>query len=170
MVVCSKLNRACLNTIKFSVLITHVARFLELSYAGGEKGEPPVVFVGKGVTFDTGGISIKPSAKMDLMRADMGGAATVTAAMTAVARLALPLNLVVLVPLTENMPGSRATRPGDVVTAMNGKTIQVNRTSIMLPLDGAFNWCTYSSFKVSGQSGAVSLSLYRLTTRTPRAA
>ena len=82
--------------------------------------------MGKGVTFDTGGISIKPSAKMDLMRADMGGAATVTAAMTAVARLALPINLVVLVPLTENMPGSRATRPGDVVTAMNGKTIQVS--------------------------------------------
>lgn len=81
--------------------------------------------VGKGVTFDTGGISIKPSAKMDKMRADMGGAATVTATLKAVAEAGLPVNLIVLVPLTENMPGGRATKPGDVVTAMNGKTIQV---------------------------------------------
>jgi len=103
-------------------------RFLEMRYMGGPEGSPPVVLVGKGVTFDTGGISIKPSAKMDLMRADMGGAATVTATMTAVAKLGIPVNLVVLVPLTENMPGSRATKPGDVVTAMNGKTIQVDNT------------------------------------------
>lgn len=103
-------------------------RFLQLTYRGGEEGSPPVVLVGKGVTFDTGGISLKPSAKMDLMRADMGGAATVVGTMTAVARLALPINLTVLCPLTENMPGSRATRPGDVVTAMNGKTIQVDNT------------------------------------------
>ena len=100
-------------------------KFLELHYKGGDEGAPPAVFVGKGVTFDTGGISIKPSAKMDLMRGDMGGAAVVTSCMTAVARLGMRLNLTVLVPLTENMPGSRATRPGDVVTAMNGKTIQV---------------------------------------------
>ena len=63
------------------------------------------MLVGKGVTFDTGGISLKPSSKMDKMRADMGGAATVTATLKAVAELALPVNLVVLVPLTENMPG-----------------------------------------------------------------
>ena len=100
-------------------------KFLELHYKGGEEGASPAVFVGKGVTFDTGGISIKPSAKMDLMRGDMGGAAVVTSCMTAVAKLGLTINLTVLVPLTENMPGSRATRPGDVVTAMNGKTIQV---------------------------------------------
>lgn len=100
-------------------------KFLELHYKGGEEGASPAVFVGKGVTFDTGGISIKPSAKMDLMRGDMGGAAVVTSCMTAVAKLGMCLNLTVLVPLTENMPGSRATRPGDVVTAMNGKTIQV---------------------------------------------
>ena len=65
----------------------------------------PVVLVGKGVTFDTGGISLKPSSKMDKMRADMGGAATVTATLKAVAELGLPVNMVVLVPLTENMPG-----------------------------------------------------------------
>eukprot|EP00088_Acartia_fossae_P022174 TRINITY_DN2343_c1_g1_i1.p1 TRINITY_DN2343_c1_g1~~TRINITY_DN2343_c1_g1_i1.p1 ORF type:complete len:501 (+),score=147.99 TRINITY_DN2343_c1_g1_i1:40-1542(+) len=103
-------------------------RFLEMTYSGGEKDAAPIVFVGKGVTFDTGGISIKPSAKMDKMRADMGGAATVTASLKAAAELGLPVNLVVLIPLTENMPGGKATKPGDVVTAMNGKTIQIDNT------------------------------------------
>ena len=104
-------------------------RFLEMHYAGAEAGDSkPVVLVGKGVTFDTGGISIKPSAKMDAMRADMGGAATVTATMKAVASLGLKVNLVALIPLTENMPGGSATKPGDVVTAMNGTTIQVDNT------------------------------------------
>ena len=101
------------------------ARFLEMRYTNGGDTDP-VILVGKGVTFDTGGISIKPSAKMDAMRADMGGAATVTAAMKAVASLGLKINMIVLIPLTENMPGGRATKPGDVVTAMNGMTIQVN--------------------------------------------
>ena len=101
--------------------------FLEMEYTNGGESAP-VILVGKGVTFDTGGISIKPSAKMDAMRADMGGAATVTATMKAVASLGLAVNLTVLVPLTENMPGGRATKPGDVVTAMNGTTIQVDNT------------------------------------------
>jgi len=103
-------------------------RFLEMSYSGASKDSKPIVLVGKGVTFDTGGISIKPSAKMDKMRADMGGAATVTATLKAVAELGLEVNVVVLIPLTENMPGSKATKPGDVVTAMNGKTIQIDNT------------------------------------------
>jgi len=103
-------------------------KFLEMSYLNGEKGGDPIVLVGKGVTFDTGGISIKPSSKMDKMRADMGGAATVTATIKAVAEAGLAVNLVVLVPLTENMPGGKATKPGDVVTAMNGKTIQIDNT------------------------------------------
>jgi len=103
------------------------AKFLEMTYNGGGDSKP-VVLVGKGVTFDTGGISIKPSAKMDAMRADMGGAATVTATMKAVATLGVQVNLVVLIPLTENMPGGAATKPGDVVTAMNGVTIQVDNT------------------------------------------
>ena len=101
------------------------AKFLEMHYNNDSDGSDPVILVGKGVTFDTGGISIKPSAKMDAMRADMGGAATVTATMKAVASLGLKINLIVLVPLTENMPGGKATKPGDVVTAMNGTTIQV---------------------------------------------
>ena len=103
------------------------AKFLEMKYSAGGDSKP-VVLVGKGVTFDTGGISIKPSGKMDAMRADMGGAATVTATMKAVASMGMKVNLVVLVPLTENMPGGAATKPGDVVTAMNGVTIQVDNT------------------------------------------
>jgi len=103
------------------------AKFLEMRYDGGGDSKP-VVLVGKGVTFDTGGISIKPSAKMDAMRADMGGAATVMATMKAVATMGMKVNLVVLIPLTENMPGGAATKPGDVVTAMNGVTIQVDNT------------------------------------------
>jgi len=102
--------------------------FLEMSYKGGPKDQAPVVMVGKGVTFDTGGISIKPSAKMDLMRGDMGGAATVAAALSAIAQSGAGVNVVALIPLTENMPSGGSTKPGDVVTAMNGKTIQVDNT------------------------------------------
>ena len=78
-----------------------------------------------GVTFDTGGISIKPAAKMGLMKGDMGGAAVVCATMFAIASLKLPINVVALTPLCENMPSGCAYKPGDVVTAMNGKTIEV---------------------------------------------
>ncbi|XP_035825586.1 cytosol aminopeptidase [Aplysia californica] len=103
-------------------------KFLEIDYDGGKSGDPPVVFVGKGITFDSGGISIKPSAEMDKMRADMGGAACVVSSIQAAASLAIPINVKGLVPLCENMPGGKATKPGDVVTAMNGKTIQVDNT------------------------------------------
>lgn len=78
-----------------------------------------------GVTFDTGGISIKPAAKMGLMKGDMGGAAVVCATMMAIAELKLPINVVGLTPLCENMPSGNAYKPGDVVTAMNGTTIEV---------------------------------------------
>jgi len=104
------------------------AKFLECTYRGAEEDSAPLVLVGKGVTFDTGGISIKPAGKMDAMRADMGGAATVLASLKAVAALRLKVNLTVLIPLCENMPGGAATKPGDVVTAMNGTTIQVDNT------------------------------------------
>ena len=103
-------------------------KFLELHYKGADTDSQPVVMVGKGVTFDTGGISLKPPAKMDAMRADMGGAATVTASFKAACQLGLKANIIALIPLTENMPGGRATKPGDVVTAMNGTTIQVDNT------------------------------------------
>ncbi|XP_040191139.1 cytosol aminopeptidase [Rana temporaria] len=102
---------------------------LEIHYSGSpDPKEQPLVFVGKGVTFDSGGISIKPSSGMDAMRADMGGAATVSSAILTAATLKLPINLIGLAPLCENMPNGRANKPGDVVRAKNGKTIQVDNT------------------------------------------
>lgn len=103
--------------------------FLELHYKGSpDNTAAPLLFAGKGITFDSGGISLKPSGSMDEMRADMGGAATVCASVLAAAALKLPVNLIGLAPLCENMPSGKATKPGDVVTAMNGKTIQVDNT------------------------------------------
>ncbi|XP_017948259.1 cytosol aminopeptidase isoform X1 [Xenopus tropicalis] len=103
--------------------------FLEIHYSGSsDASQPPLVFVGKGVTFDSGGISLKPSSGMDAMRGDMGGAATVCSAITTAAKLKLPINIISLAPLCENMPNGRANKPGDVVKAKNGKTIQVDNT------------------------------------------
>jgi leucyl aminopeptidase len=84
--------------------------------------------VGKAVTFDTGGISIKPSSKMHEMKFDMSGGAAVIEAVCGIARLGLPVTLTAVVPATENMPSGRSVKPGDIVTAMNGKTIEVNNT------------------------------------------
>ncbi|XP_012062921.1 PREDICTED: cytosol aminopeptidase-like [Atta cephalotes] len=104
-------------------------KFLEISYKGAENpNESPMTFVGKGVTFDAGGISLKPSAEMDEMRADMSGAACVAATIRAAAELKLKKNIVGLIPLTENLPSGHATKPGDLVRAMNGKTIIVDNT------------------------------------------
>lgn len=102
------------------------AKFLELTYNGGSGA--PVALVGKGVTFDSGGISLKPSSKMDEMRADMGGAANVATTILALAELKVPVNVKTLIPLCENLPGGRATKPGDVVFASNGKSICVDNT------------------------------------------
>ncbi|XP_010218860.1 PREDICTED: cytosol aminopeptidase [Tinamus guttatus] len=103
--------------------------FLEIHYSGAANtNDSPLVFVGKGVTFDSGGISLKPSSGMDAMRADMGGAATICSAIVTAAALKLPLNIVGLAPLCENMPSGKANKPGDVVRAKNGKTIQVDNT------------------------------------------
>lgn len=100
-------------------------RFIILTYNGGEKGEAPVVLVGKGVTFDAGGISIKPSANMDKMKYDMSGAGTVLGVMQTIAEMGLPLNVVGVIPSCENLPSSKAVKPGDVVTSMSGHTIEV---------------------------------------------
>ncbi|KAF0037231.1 cytosol aminopeptidase [Scophthalmus maximus] len=103
--------------------------FLELHYNGSpDSTQAPLLLVGKGITFDSGGISLKPSSSMDEMRADMGGAATVCASIVTAAALKLPVNIIGLAPLCENMPSGKATKPGDVVTAKNGKTIQVDNT------------------------------------------
>ncbi|ORY93196.1 cytosol aminopeptidase family, catalytic domain-domain-containing protein [Syncephalastrum racemosum] len=100
-------------------------RFLEIHYRGADEGKKPHGLVGKGVTFDSGGISIKPSNNMALMKGDMGGAATVVGALYGISKLALPVNVVACVPLCENMPDGGATKPGDVVRGMNGKSIEV---------------------------------------------
>ena len=103
-------------------------RFIVLRYNGAAKGEAPLVLVGKGITFDTGGISIKPSAEMDEMKFDMGGAASVLGAFRAVAQLRPSINLVGLIASCENMPDGRAVKPGDVVTSMSGQTIEILNT------------------------------------------
>ncbi|XP_008546913.1 cytosol aminopeptidase isoform X2 [Microplitis demolitor] len=103
-------------------------KFLEIHYKGAAQSDAPIVFVGKGVTFDAGGISLKSPGNMDEMRADMGGAACVVASIRAAAEMKLNLNLIGLIPLTENLPSGSATKPGDLVTAMNGKTIIVDNT------------------------------------------
>ena len=103
-------------------------RFIVAEYKGAPASEPPVVLVGKGITFDTGGISIKPAAEMDEMKYDMGGAAGVLGALLAVTRLKPKLNLVVLVPATENMPSGKAVKPGDVVKSLSGQTIEILNT------------------------------------------
>ena len=104
------------------------ARFIVLRYHGAEKSAAPVVLLGKGITFDTGGISIKPAAEMDEMKFDMCGAASVLGVFRALADLQPALNVVGLIPACENMPGSRALKPGDVVTSMAGQTIEVLNT------------------------------------------
>jgi leucyl aminopeptidase len=102
-------------------------KLIVLRYEGGGSGAT-LGFVGKGVTFDTGGISLKPSASMHEMKMDMSGAAAVLEAVGAIAELALPLNLIAVVPSTENMPSGTAIKPGDIITQYNGKTVEVNNT------------------------------------------
>ncbi|NVJ61052.1 MAG: leucyl aminopeptidase [Gammaproteobacteria bacterium] len=104
------------------------AKLIVLKYNGGEADAAPITFVGKGLTFDSGGISIKPSEAMDEMKYDMGGAAGVLGSFLSVVQLNLPINLVVAVAAAENMPGGHACRPGDVVTSMSGQTIEILNT------------------------------------------
>ncbi|KAK4877269.1 hypothetical protein RN001_009775 [Aquatica leii] len=102
--------------------------FLELSYYGASKDERPVVLVGKGVTYNSGGLCLKSAKEQIVMRGDMAAAACIVAASRSVAGLQLPINLRALIPLCENMPGCAAVKPGDIVKAMNGKTIYVQNT------------------------------------------
>ncbi|MDQ3725006.1 MAG: leucyl aminopeptidase [Actinomycetota bacterium] len=102
-------------------------KLIVLRYSGGGSG-PTLGFVGKGVTFDTGGISLKPGAGMSDMKMDMSGAAAVLEAVAAIAELKLPLDLIAVVPSTENMPSGTAIKPGDIITQYNGKTVEVNNT------------------------------------------
>lgn len=104
------------------------AKLIALKHDGGEKGQPPVVLVGKGLTFDAGGISIKPAAAMDEMKYDMCGGASVLGVMSAVGELKLPINVVGVIASSENLPDGAANKPGDVVTSMQGLTIEILNT------------------------------------------
>ena len=104
------------------------AKFIIVEYSGGKKSDKPFALVGKGVTFDSGGISLKPPPRMDEMKFDMCGGATVFGLMKAVSNLQPKINIVFAIGATENMPGSNAQRPGDIVKAYNGKTIEVLNT------------------------------------------
>ena len=104
------------------------AKLIIMEYSGGKKGDAPIVLVGKGLTFDAGGISIKPAAAMDEMKYDMCGGASVFGAMVAASELKLPLNVIGMVPSSENLTDGAANKPGDIVTAMSGTTIEILNT------------------------------------------
>lgn len=104
------------------------AKFIVLNYSGAAKSKRPIVLVGKGITFDTGGISLKPPAAMDEMKYDMCGAATVLGVCHAVAKSGASVNLTGIIPSCENLPSGRATKPGDIVTSMSGQTIEILNT------------------------------------------
>lgn len=117
-------------------------RLIALEYSGAGKDDAPVVLVGKGITFDTGGISLKPGEAMDEMKYDMCGAATVLGVMKAVSELKLPLNVVGVITSAENMPDGRACRPGDIVTTLSGQTVEILNTDAegRLVLCDALTW------------------------------
>lgn len=124
------------------------ARLVVMHWRGGDVGAAPLAFVGKGVVFDTGGISIKPAASMEDMKGDMGGAAAVTGLMHALASRKAPVNVVGVIGLVENMPSGKSVRPGDIVKAMSGTTIEVINTDAegRLVLADAL-WYTQDRFK-----------------------
>jgi leucyl aminopeptidase len=127
---------------------THESRLVVMRWNGGKSSEAPLAFIGKGVCFDTGGISIKPAASMEDMKGDMAGAACVVGLMQALATRKARVNAVGVIGLVENMPGGRAQRPGDVVTSMSGQTIEIVNTDAegRLVLADAV-WYTAKRFK-----------------------
>jgi leucyl aminopeptidase len=131
---CKLLNKAMMKEIGMNSMLgvasgsNEEPKFIILEYWGGEKKELPIVLVGKGLTFDSGGICIKPAEKMDEMKSDMSGGAAVMGAVMAAADLHLPLNIVGLIPTTENMPSGTAYKPGDILKSFSGKTIEVVNT------------------------------------------
>jgi leucyl aminopeptidase len=131
---CKVLDRAAMAKLGMNSLLAvaqgsaQEPRLIVAHYRGGKRKQKPVVLVGKGVTFDSGGISLKPGEGMDEMKFDMCGAASVIGALHACARMRLPINLSIVVPAVENMPGSKATRPGDIVASMSGQTVEILNT------------------------------------------
>jgi leucyl aminopeptidase len=128
------LERADMKRLGMGTLLSVAAgsdeppKLIVLEYKGGTASRKPVALVGKGVTFDTGGISLKPGAEMDEMKFDMSGAGSVLGTLEAVASMRLPINVVGVIPATENMPNGRATKPGDIVKSMSGQTVEILNT------------------------------------------
>ncbi|MCJ2530852.1 MAG: leucyl aminopeptidase [Candidatus Thermoplasmatota archaeon] len=145
-------------------------RFIILEYHGGPKGESPIALVGKGITFDSGGLSLKPAKSMETMKEDMAGAAAVLGVLRAAAELKLPVNLVGIAPCTENLPGGRATKPGDVLTTHLGTTIEVLNTDAegRLVLSDGLGYATtfnpQAIFDIATLTGACMVALGRMTT------
>ena len=131
---CEILDEAQLKKLKMHSLLSvtagtdEPAKFIIMEYKGGKQGEQPTVLVGKGVTFDSGGISLKPGAAMDEMKYDMCGAASVFGTLEAIATLNAKVNIIGVIAAVENMPSGGATKPGDVITSMSGQTIEVLNT------------------------------------------
>jgi leucyl aminopeptidase len=130
-----------------------------MEYLHGPKGEKPIVLVGKGLTFDAGGISIKPAAKMDEMKFDMCGGASVFGTMAAIAELKLPLNVVGIVVSSENLPDGAASKPGDIVTSMAGITIEVLNTDA----EGRLILCDALTYAEQTYEPAVCIDMATLT-------
>jgi leucyl aminopeptidase len=126
-------------------------KLIVLRYAGAAKSRKPVVLVGKGITFDTGGISLKSAGEMDEMKFDMSGAASVLGAMRALAGMKAPVNVIALVPTCENMPGGGASKPGDVVTTLSGQTVEILNTDA----EGRLILCDALSYAERFQPDAV---------------
>jgi leucyl aminopeptidase len=126
-------------------------KLIVLRYSGAAKGAKPIALVGKGITFDTGGISLKPAGEMDEMKYDMSGAASVLGTMHALAALRAPLNVVGIIPTCENMPGGAASRPGDVVTSMSGQTVEILNTDA----EGRLILCDALTYAARYQPAAV---------------
>jgi leucyl aminopeptidase len=131
---CSILEQADLEALGMHALLSvakgsrQAPKLIVLHYHGGKSTDKPIVLIGKGVTFDSGGISLKPGEGMDEMKFDMCGAASVLGAIEAAAKLWLPINLTVIAPCAENMPGGAANKPGDIVTSLSGQTIEILNT------------------------------------------
>ena len=128
------LNEAMMTKLGMGSLLSvargsqHPARLAIIEYKQGKASDKPVVLVGKGITFDSGGISLKPGPKMDEMKYDMCGAASVVGTLHACAQMKLKANVIGIITCAENMPGSQATKPGDIVTSMSGRTIEILNT------------------------------------------
>ena len=126
-------------------------KLIVIEYHGGPKNQKPVALVGKGVTFDTGGTSLKPAGEMDEMKFDMSGAGSVLGTLKAIGEMRLAVNVVGIIPATENMPGSRATKPGDIITSMSGQTVEILNTDA----EGRLILCDALTYAESYEPAAV---------------